>query len=649
MSNMTIKQMEAVVKDYIDADFPGEYRYALMLNGKWGSGKTYFIQKNIIQSYIREGKPVQGIYVSLNGLKDRNEIIASLISSIASKKFGKNILFLSNLTTFGIEAFVERFVGGTTAKKLDKFINLSSFKEGDFFFVFDDLERCLMPLEESLGFISSFVEQYKAKVIILANEEEIKNGFAQRMDYYQFAVNKDLKIDLSNKENELFTPVGNSIDKKEKEIDGIDLLALMPRAEKISETLGSYNRIKEKVVGETIDFTPQMQEIICNILEHTLFRDLINDKKDFSDIIYNIMKENDHQNIRTLFFSIEVFNKFFTLFTPLKEKEFYFEFCREWFLIVLRVSCQLKSGGKDVDWSQRQKIDSVNFKENNKNIWERVFAAFTSVKVIHDYIFRSEFVEKEVEEEAAVFYDLIEKSVLDKNDPLKTDLGNYHIKPEEKVQNGIRNVEKKLFSGGYRPEQFCEVLSMFCKLKANGFDIDLDRCVQYMKNQLKDRQQIFLKPEAKDAVYAHYSRIEGFDLFEKCLRELQTVKVPDPKIKKIQSILSKGEGWGEELEKYAIEQFKTTGDSYFKVLDYATAQQWINLLLNSKAKDIDGFRGIVLDNNPISEKEAEILQEIQQNVQNKLDQDPPKDKIIVMQLRWLLGNIKDKLDPPKKA
>ena len=50
MSNMTIKQMEAVVKDYIDDDFLGEYRYALMLNGNWGSGKTYFIQNNIIRS-----------------------------------------------------------------------------------------------------------------------------------------------------------------------------------------------------------------------------------------------------------------------------------------------------------------------------------------------------------------------------------------------------------------------------------------------------------------------------------------------------------------------------------------------------------------------------------------------------------------------
>lgn len=93
MSNMTIKQMEDEVKSYIDDDFLGEYRYALMLNGNWGSGKTYFIQKNIMQSYIREGKPVQGIYVSLNGLKDRNEIIASLMSSIASKNLVRIYFF----------------------------------------------------------------------------------------------------------------------------------------------------------------------------------------------------------------------------------------------------------------------------------------------------------------------------------------------------------------------------------------------------------------------------------------------------------------------------------------------------------------------------------------------------------------------------
>lgn len=649
MSNMTIKQMEAVVKDYIDADFPGEYRYALMLNGKWGSGKTYFIQNNIISSYIsdfhNDRKSIRGIYISLNGLKDREEITSSIMTGISRARSGRSILLAANFI-FGITSdLINTHVGNNTAENFQAFMNLLSFDEGEFFFVFDDLERCLMPLEESLGYISAFVEQHKAKVIILANENEIKNGFAQRMDYYQFAVNKDLKIDLSNKESEQFLQFDEFNKENAKKIDGIDLSDLVPRAEKISETLGTYNRIKEKVVGETIDFTPQMQEIICNILEHTLFRDLIYDKKDFSDIIYNIMKENDHQNIRTLFFSIEVFNKFFTLFTPLQEKEFYFEFCREWFLIVLRVSCQLKSGGKDVDWSQRQKIDSVNFKEN---IWERISAHFTSVKVIHDYIFRYEFVENEVLKEAAAFYDFVEKSTLDRTDPLKIDLGNYYIQTEDEVQSGIRNVEKRLYSGDYRPEQYYKVLSMFCMLKANGFDIDLDRCVAYMKEQLNGSRRLFLRPGGENIAFSHYAMFEGFDLFEKYAQELEAVEGLDPKAEIIQSILHK-ERWGEELEKFVIERLGSNRHTYSEVLCYATAQQWTNLVLSSRAKDINGFRTILLDEKAIGEKEAEILREIQQNVQNKLDQDPPKDKIIVMQLRWLVGNIKDKLDPPKKS
>lgn len=53
----------------------------------------------------------------------------------------------------------------------------------------------------------------------------------------------------------------------------------------------------------------------------------------------------------------------------------------------------------------------------------------------------------------------------------------------------------------------------------------------------------------------------------------------------------------------------------------------------------------MFDERVIGKKEAEILQEIQQNVQNKLDQDPPDSKIVAMQLRWLVGNIKKKLGP----
>lgn len=109
--------------------------------------------------------------------------------------------------------------------------------------------------------------------------------------------------------------------------------------------------------------------------------------------------------------------------------------------------------------------------------------------------------ENEILKEAAAFYDFVEKSTLDRTDPLQVNLGNYYIQTEDEVQSGIRNVEKRLYSGDYRPEQYYKVLSMFCMLKANGFDIDLDRCVAYMKEQLNGSRRLFLRPGGENIAF----------------------------------------------------------------------------------------------------------------------------------------------------
>src|SRR5690606_22201504 len=43
-------------------------------------------------------------------------------------------------------------------------------------FIFDDLERCDLPINRVLGYINEFVEHEDRKVIIIANEKEIKGG-----------------------------------------------------------------------------------------------------------------------------------------------------------------------------------------------------------------------------------------------------------------------------------------------------------------------------------------------------------------------------------------------------------------------------------------------------------------------------------------
>lgn len=42
-----------------------------------------------------------------------------------------------------------------------------------FLFIFDDIERAACGIKELLGFINTFVEQYKAKVIIIGYKEKI--------------------------------------------------------------------------------------------------------------------------------------------------------------------------------------------------------------------------------------------------------------------------------------------------------------------------------------------------------------------------------------------------------------------------------------------------------------------------------------------
>ena len=66
------KEIIEVIQDYIEED---KYKSAILINGRWGSGKTFFIKeeisKVIIENIKNNGKY---IYVSLYGVGNIEEI-----------------------------------------------------------------------------------------------------------------------------------------------------------------------------------------------------------------------------------------------------------------------------------------------------------------------------------------------------------------------------------------------------------------------------------------------------------------------------------------------------------------------------------------------------------------------------------------------
>lgn len=152
-------QIEKFFKYYFD--MPSAPNYAILLDGPWGSGKSFFVEeiKKISQNTKRKI-----IHVSLYGIDDISKLedkIYNEFYSINKKvlQIGGQIILgaLKEKTGLGIEVDFTKL-----QKEVDKAV-----------FIFDDFERCPLPPEKTLGYINGFVEHGDNKVVIVSNSKEI--------------------------------------------------------------------------------------------------------------------------------------------------------------------------------------------------------------------------------------------------------------------------------------------------------------------------------------------------------------------------------------------------------------------------------------------------------------------------------------------
>ncbi len=115
---MSTKNLAQLIFNYLK--FP-KTDYAILIDGEWGSGKTHFVRHTLIpyidsMEYVDKdnGKKFKGIYISLYGLRDVQELREKIILEI-NPKYKKAI-------TIGSGIF-KKLLEGLTRLDLDKEIN----------------------------------------------------------------------------------------------------------------------------------------------------------------------------------------------------------------------------------------------------------------------------------------------------------------------------------------------------------------------------------------------------------------------------------------------------------------------------------------------------------------------------------------------
>ena len=195
----------AAIKKYVDEYL---YDYAVMIDGTWGCSKTYFVLKKLIvelkEHEEKKVKSIKGykkhnvIYISLYGVKSIEDISKKLCVEAYFGKTEKlgNVLkkgadVVSSLVPIALEV-VKPFARNVELEQQDISSVIESFLPiKNSILIFDDLERCNCSINEILGYINSFVEHEKMKVIIVANQDEIGKSVTEKGRELQYLVASD--------------------------------------------------------------------------------------------------------------------------------------------------------------------------------------------------------------------------------------------------------------------------------------------------------------------------------------------------------------------------------------------------------------------------------------------------------------------------
>ena len=317
LAESTNDDVSSYLDDYVRQPNP---QYSVMLDGEWGSGKTFFIKNEIEEWKILDNDPVRDdelelkpIYVSLYGLKSINQLVQKIKEEISPILYSKQAKILKNigLGLLKATAKIDLKTDDENASLNAQFDFLSLLKsnndsiKGEKILVFDDLERSEIPLNQLFGFVNEFLEHNRCKVILITDEDKLKK-------LYPTSDNKESKSKKSSYKLE-------------------------------------YSNFKEKLVGQTFKIKADYRNAINCFIENDSYKQEQVLKENKNDIL-EVFRQSSSENLRIL---KKFFSDFDRFISPIEDNYYdnkNLERIKKPSLICLLImTLESKSGNLEVD------------------------------------------------------------------------------------------------------------------------------------------------------------------------------------------------------------------------------------------------------------------------------------------------------------
>lgn len=648
-----------IVKEYVENKNTG---YAIMIDGEWGSGKTYFVreklEKKLKKLWEETKREIKFIYVSSYGVKSTNELDSKIYEKIILEFFPEKFKSKYQDIERGLGSLYEIIkefkklpnIPKNSIRNLIEILQKRNSK--NYILIFDDIERCEMPITELLGYINEFVEHKSMKTIIIANEKEIlkKKMYSNNELKYLVAENKMLDIPIEkNRIDDIFyknNKLGKDEDKK------INIEELDKRVEKIFGEDLLYSQIKEKLIGITIFYVPDLKSVLETIIDKEISNQKVKECiKTYDNKLINIMQNKNHINIRTLKIALKIIEKIFNVMFEMDlsmYEERIVHNCRTDILTYTMFECIEYKEGNSKE-SNKTEIFTIS-EENNYMDVKNGFS------FIDDIIKKSYINCKKVKEVITLYMKTKTEDVNDFEDPINV-LGYYWQMDDKDIERNYLLLKEKLRKNLYKISSYPKIIFIIMKLNDIGFpEHYIEDIKKIMYDNLKnvDNIETFNALEELNFSFNNQDEIKKYEEIINPIKDYIEELTKNERKENINLKIEKKAGWGQNFSNYCMEKKNTfiSRKEFFNLIDVENLLDCIKI---SKTKDISDFRRCIAtiynfkNIKEFYEKDLTKLELFLERLQNiDKNQMEKYDKSKKYNIEWLKRNVQDIINILKK-
>ena len=498
---MTSKEIVDAVISYVRDE---NAKYAILIDGTWGSGKTYLYENYLVDAIdsveVGKNERKQNVYISLYGISSIDSLAKQLITNYliyvkgnGNKLVKKGLKPLAGIIGVASSAF-SFSIGPISTDLSNVFEKIEgSIDVKDMVICFDDLERCTIPINEFFGFVNNLIEHCNCKVIILADEKNIGKIYANTN-----IEEKYLTVISGNRKVVEYIGDGKNIKTQNKGL-GKDTNGeiTVEEVKKLNEILYSenylYKDIKEKVIGKTMLYYPALkdviEEVICGnekskgIIQEGQYKEYL--LKCINDIV-SAFTETENRNLRIIRSWIFSFRKIYEATTKYySNSKYYEEILNDFLRYSIWVAGAIKKNKKITCSTNYGSQDMVYFEGHE-----------------YTHIFRYSFIDAWINCDVWSDEDLLQacKSIIkrreqeDVDNPPKihstgkalNELRDWYLMEDEQVEEVLEKLVHEVEEGKYAYYDYSNILSTLLYLQVNRlFTGDIKKIQTKMIDMIK--------------------------------------------------------------------------------------------------------------------------------------------------------------------